>query len=300
MFSSGGGGAILDDVQYDSRQDNYNTGNIFIRLSEIMLASNKKVYALGLGTNDAFSSEAYLKRLQRIIDGAELFTLRDQPSYDVLKESGINMERIGRCEDIAFANKLLMCPELRKAHDGKALGIVSFHIPAMHETNVAMLNDVLDLFSDEPSMRIVLIPFNVTADAWYLPKLRGACSDPGRVEIAPYADNLSDSSIFDCDFLVVSRYHAALIASVAGIPYICVVPEMHRHYRNKMRYLSQLVDYEDHFLSASDWSDNQYGKALLAQLFEDERQPHTPENMGSIMHDMIMSTWDEIEAFCLE
>lgn len=294
-----GGGAILDDVQYDSRQNNCNTGNLFIRLSEIMIASEKSVYAIGLSTNDEFSSKEYLARLQRIIDGSELFTLRDQISYEVLREAGIKMDNVGRCEDIAFASPAVMDPTPRCASDGKVLGFVPFHIPGMQEVNIAVLDDALSLVADDPEARVLLIPFYSNADARYLPRLRDACSNPDRVEIAPFADDIANSPVFGCDHLIVSRYHAALIASAASIPYVCVVPDMHRHYKNKLRHLSTLSGYEDHYLLASEWVEGERGKELLTRLLTEVEGPHLPENVGSDTREMIVGTWKRIGETCI-
>ena len=290
-----GGGAILDDQQYDSRPNNCNTGNLFVRLSELMIAADKRVYALGLSANDSFANEEYLRRLQRIIDGSRTFTLRDQVSYEVLQAAGIRMDKVGRCEDIAFASQALMGRDLAVPHEGTVVGYVPFDIPDMRGINVAVLDDILGLVADDPATRVTLIPFYSRSDPAYLTKLREACCNPARVEVAGYADDIAASPVLACDRLVVSRYHAALIASMASIPYVCVVPDMHRHYNNKLRYLSQLSAYEDHYVNASTWVDGQRGRDLLAQMLGEDEGPHVPEGVGEAVAAMIAEAWRDIE-----
>ena len=48
-------------------------------------------------------------------------------------------------------------------------------------TDYATAEDALALVGDDPNTRIVLIPFYGKGDAWHLPKLRAACSNPDRV-----------------------------------------------------------------------------------------------------------------------
>ena len=52
-----GGGAIIDDKQFDDDPNNTKTGNLFIRLSKLMLARGKSVYSLALSTNDSSREE---------------------------------------------------------------------------------------------------------------------------------------------------------------------------------------------------------------------------------------------------
>ena len=89
-----GGGAILDDTQYTSDPYNYNTGNLFILLTEAMLNRGKKVYSLGLSSNISLSDREYLKKLQRIIFDSSCFSLRDENSFRTLERANLDVSRV--------------------------------------------------------------------------------------------------------------------------------------------------------------------------------------------------------------
>lgn len=102
-----GGGAIIDDSQYNDDPNNTSTGNLFIRLSKSMIAMKKTVYCLGLSSNESISNKAYARELDFIVNNSTLFSLRDPYSLQSLHSSGINTEKIVLCEDLVFANDAL-------------------------------------------------------------------------------------------------------------------------------------------------------------------------------------------------
>lgn len=102
-----GGGAILDDRQFDNNPNNYSTGNLFIRLNLSAIAKGKQVWCLGLSANDRYQNAGYLSLLQKIINGSMHFSLRDRFSLQQLESNGIDCSNITLCNDIAFASKEL-------------------------------------------------------------------------------------------------------------------------------------------------------------------------------------------------
>lgn len=254
-----GGGAIIDDKQFTADPDNFNTGNLLIRLSELMLARGKRVYALGLSANDRLENERYIERLSAIIDSCDLFSIRDPYSTEVLARAGVDVGKIVQCEDLAFCNSDLM--RLRDAHEPvleKRLGVVLLSVEDSFEHYVRVLGSLAanERLRDE-GYTIALIPFldENKLDETYFARLLECVSDADRVVVEEYAPDLLDTPIARCSALVSYKYHASLIADVLGIPNICVFSDSHPHYRNKMTHLAELASTSGALYSSSSFEE---------------------------------------------
>lgn len=156
------GGAIIDDQQFAGDPGNYNTGNLFVRLSELMLGRGKKAYALGLSTNDNLADTEFNARLVGIVDRCELFSVRDDPfSVQALARAGVDKSKIIQCEDLAFCrDELRRLRETHVAAPEKRLGVVLLCIESRSERNRALLEPLVSStrLKDE-GYSISLIPF---------------------------------------------------------------------------------------------------------------------------------------------
>ena len=270
-----GGGAILDDGQYNDLTNNINTGNLFIRLNEYLLSRGKQVFAIGLSTNWQFESAAYIERLNRIIQEAESFSVRDERSRDVLSQAGIDSSAIGICPDVVFGNHQLH--ELdHLSSDDLVIGFVPMYIKEMHDTNKLILEACISKLAHLPENtlgRITLIPFYRSGDARHFKWLKETCSHPELVDIEPYATDLSTSALSHCSAVICSRYHAALVAGIIGAPFLCVYPDMHAHYRNKCRYLSEIYNCPDSFIPATTVTADAI-RTFVDGSFSRNTQPH--------------------------
>lgn len=113
-----GGGAIIDDEQFSNDPFNINTGNLFIHLSSMMLAREKRVLCLGLSTSERLADPQFTRKLEAVIAGCDAFTLRDPLSVETLERCGIGVERVESCQDLVYANRGLR--QLRTARMGGA------------------------------------------------------------------------------------------------------------------------------------------------------------------------------------
>ncbi len=251
-----GGGAILDDKQLDSNPGNINTGNLFIRLNELMIGKGKKVFALGLSANDKLEDEDYIRRLSAIIDSSELFSLRDPYSLQTLVDAGVNAGQVVLCEDLAFSNQGLRA--LRASYapvPEKRLGVVLLCVEDQFAHNLELLRSLLenDRLRDEGYV-ISLIPF-LDENGWdilHFRRLKESLPDCERVVIERCSRNIEDTPIASCSRLISYKYHAALIADVLGIPNLSVYCNSHPHYKNKMMHLADLADVRSSLMSSSD------------------------------------------------
>lgn len=245
-----GGGAIIDDRQYTPNPENFDTGNLFIRLSRKMLARGKEVWCLGLSSNDHIESPEYARELDQIVRGSALFSLRDPISLQTLREAGVDTSGIVLCEDLAFASPELTSLERHVPSEEGAplrLAFVPLSTESQFDHYVSVLDAVDASLRDAGrAYEIVLVPFLNEGghDMRYCQALieRVACSE--RMRVAAYTGSVPGLELASFDLVITYKYHAALIALVQGTPTLCVFDETHPHYRNKMTYLTRLLSYE--------------------------------------------------------
>lgn len=257
-----GGGAILDDRQFDNNPNNYSTGNLFIRLNLSAIAKGKQVWCLGLSANDRYQNAGYLSLLQKIINGSMHFSLRDRFSLQQLESNGIDCSNITLCNDIAFASKeLSSLAKTTRITSSDSIGLVCLCIEELYEHYIA----VLHALATDPALRNVaeirLISFynEGNHDEVFLSRLSTSIQD-SRVRVVPYATSIPNLELSDCSLCICYKYHAALISCALGIPTLIICNEEHPHYSNKMRQLGEL------------FPDN----SILADVKELEKNPTKP------------------------
>ena len=276
-----GGGAIIDDKQYDLDPRNYSTGNLFIHLSKRMLAQNKQTYCIALSSNDSLSDDCYKAELASLVAGAHYFSVRDPYSKETLAKAGIDVSPVVIDNDIAFASEQLRDLSAQNAmHTSnvrpETIGLVLHCFAELEAFNYQLLCDTAALAQEHAvnagATRILLIPFynEDQSDTSYLKELakRFIAEHPNTPApvVAPYEEDLARSPLLDCDLLVSCRYHASLIAGCLRIPFVAICNDTHAHYPNKTRYLLEQLFPSDRadqaFLCVKE-----YTKEGLAQNF---------------------------------
>ncbi len=286
-----GGGAILDDGQFNNDANNFNTGNLFIRINDLMLGRGKQVFCLGLSSNKAMSNSSYLSRLRRIVGAASHFSLRDKNSRDLLVGLDMPAEKLTTCEDLAFSLKLIS--DIRKKGDAECftLGFVPLHVEGLLETYANVLTQVVTeakTFADGRKVKILLIPFlneggfDENANGELKRLLEGRIEDC-QIELARYELNPSESPIRECNMLISYKYHAALIACCAGIPCLMVSRDEHAHYANKMSHLAELAGVESAQVSSGKFEKE--AGACSKAFFDESTSPRIRDNVYAAMSD---------------
>lgn len=293
-----GGGAILDDRQYTKDPLNFNTGNLFIRINERMIAQGKKVYALGLSANSELASETYAKRLSAIAEACKVFSLRDPLSLQSLVKAGVDQNNLSLCDDLVFGNKELY--ELASSKEKAApegmttAGFAPICLPALEEQNKAVLQALFDyLRSTNQPFEIKLIPFYEVDhnDTIHLTKLKDELGNPSEITIAEYSIDIRKNPLTDCAFAICYRYHAALISYALGVKTLCVYWNEHPHYPNKMKHLSSIAQNSQHCISTSCFE----GDSVTSFIKDACEQSH-PELDSGIMKNQqeLMRRYTEI------
>lgn len=272
-----GGGAILDDGQFNDDVNNFNTSNLFIRINELMIARGKDVYCLGLSTNEEISDKAYIEHLRRVVAGSRHFSLRDPRSKEILVEKGISSDQLTECDDLVFA--------LRELGDGAraindkvlTLGFVFLHTWDLLDTYANVVKACVEEASACAEGRDVcalLIPFMNDGhyDENMNEALRERLAAAGvEVELAGYSPKVAESPILRCDALVSYKYHSALIACCYGIPCLLVSRDEHPCYANKMHHLADLAGVGEMCVGSGEFEESP--AELAKRLFMDPAVP---------------------------
>lgn len=251
-----GGGAIIDERQFDHDPRNINTGNLFIWLSEEMLKREKDVYAVGLSANEFLESNTeFSRRLAGVVAGCTHVSLRDGYSLETLRSVGVDVSRVELCEDIVFGNRAIGS---RAPHGGDVpftVGVVFMTGDVTNAHNQLALPRIIEHVEERfgSNCRIRLIPFYNfwKFDTTLLNRLVEDLGVSDRVEVASYTDDLQKLALLECDAVVAYRYHACLVAAAAGIPTLFMCVDDHPHYRNKMRRIAEVFGMSDNLLMAS-------------------------------------------------
>lgn len=280
-----GGGAIIDDGQFNDDVSNFNTGNLLIWLSEEMIARGKDVYAVGLSANERLAAGGeYARRLAGVFAGCHHVSLRDGYSRDVLAGIGVDVSTIELCEDVVFGSRAIGNVATSKDEKGPfVLGFVPIFLPGLEEHNRHVLSLLAELLKQRygADFRIRLIPFY---DFWHFDtvhfdSLLEGFDGADFVEVAPYCTDLMETPLRSCDAVVGYRYHACLVSAASAIPTLFMCVNSHPHYRNKMRHLAELFSAERNLVECSSTEDDGALRSHFVDMLEKPVRPVVPKDL---------------------
>lgn len=231
-----GGGAIIDDTK-DALNDSYqyDLGKIFVELASSFIGREKKVYSLGLSTNDYLTDDRYIGKLQRIIRSSAFFSVRDKYSAAVLED--IAGQQISQINDIVLTYESKIYPEETK---GKyRIGIIWICHEELKKPLLELLDYILDKY-DMSNTEIRFIPFYdyCKNDLVFYDEL---CREYGNksfsVSDMPHDFCQAYGEICRCNLIISMRYHGALLGLKGGRRTLSLLYSQHRHYYNKMQDL---------------------------------------------------------------
>lgn len=238
-----GGGAMLDDVEYVYRGQYSTMAYYLMSITKAVLKNGGKAFVYGVSANNEIDDKTFIKDLNYIIKYADYFSLRDTNSLQVLKEAGVETEKIQVIDDLSIYN--LRDKTLRvmvdKSNDELCVGLnLILDEQRAPECEKIILN-IKEYFGDK--VKFVLIPFYdyENHDMILLRKIVDRIKEKSIVcEIADQPRNMDDLlDIFGrCDYVFAMRYHAALMASLTHKHTVMIdFKNNHRHYLNKNSYL---------------------------------------------------------------
>ena len=241
-----GGGALIEDEFY---QEAYDFGipicRTLVDLSLRFIQKKKKVFCIGLSTALTLKNVEYIEKLQKVIDGAEHFSVRDIYSMQTLNNVGINCENVNLENDIVYANQSLECfiknIKCKNNKDDKLynIGLVYiFNEETIHKLNILLT--ILKKYLDNRIYRINVICFSENRhndENYYYRYL----DKEQNVNLVTYSDNIDKiiSTFMSQDLMISMRYHSMLLSLSLGIPSINIMYDTHKHYTNKVTYVME-------------------------------------------------------------
>ena len=238
-----GGGAIIDDTKYSLNDSyKYDLGKIFIELASSFISRGKKVYSVGLSTNDRLTDDGYIGKLQRIISGSAFFSVRDKYSAAVLEDTA--GKQVSLINDIVLTYKSKIYPE---ETEGKyRIGIIWICYKELKKPLYELLDHILDKY-DMSNTEVRFIPFydyRKNDQVFYDELCREYGNESFSVSDMPYDFCQAYSEICRCNLIISMRYHGALLGLKGGRRTLALLYSQHRHYYNKMRDLYEKFEKE--------------------------------------------------------
>ncbi len=242
-----GGGALLDDKDYDDDFPIFNLGYILINLSLEFINFNKTTILYGLSSNKKLDNIQYINKLNKIIDKSTVFSLRDVNSLKTLKEAGLNVSKVKIVDDIVLGNELLMNTK-KKQNKKIKLGVIYICTDEYYDLLKEYTKEIIDYIKNNKNdYEITFIPFydHMNNDARIYNKI--ICDfDNDKLILHKMPKKMQDLiNIFEeQDYIISMRYHATLIANFMNKNVLSIDFVNHRHYFNKIHYIYEKYEFE--------------------------------------------------------
>lgn len=237
------GGALIDDDGYGLNEDRITLGTILTNMSLRFIDRRKKCLLYGLSANSSLDNPEFISKLQKVIDKADHFSLRDSNSLKALESAGIDTADIKIVDDIAFANRLLAdgakAKNKLKRDNVTSIGLIFVYSEADYQKTVDTVRNILDQTSNSTPLELILFYDYCDNDYRFASNL---INDIGSDRLSIASRSLGDyrqtvDLINNYSHIVSVRYHGALLSNSLGIPTLCINYDTHRHYDNKISYL---------------------------------------------------------------
>lgn len=238
-----GGGALLDDYDYDPTNSPLSLGYTLINLSMRAIQYNKKTILYGLSTSNQLSKEEYLEKLSFIIENCTYISLRDTNSLETLKKYGIDVSRIKIVNDIVIANKNLLNKVNKKSN---VISIFYICSNKLYDELLELTKQINEKIKDTDYI-LNFVPYYSYKDIDYkfYERLKNDLNynniviNKTPVKMRDVVDLINDSKI-----VISMRYHISLISNFLGKNNVAILYEQHSHYPNKVNYIYDNYKFE--------------------------------------------------------
>lgn len=264
-----GGGALLDDSDYDYYNDQLTLSNSLINICYRMIQFNKQTILYGLSTSNTFSNEEYLAKLDYIFKNCAYISLRDTNSLEVLKKYKIDVSRVKIVDDLVF------CCKENKNYVKKKSNFITIGIDFICKyENYDLLKNCVNwlcdyLYDNNVKYKILLIPFYEYQknDSLFYNKLKNELKNDN-VFILDYLCKFENikKEFSTIDYMINMRYHGSILAYLFSIPSLNIIFDVHNHYLNKMNYLFNNYNFNTCKINFSQLNKNDFLR-LLNELF---------------------------------
>lgn len=247
------GGALIDDSDYFKNTITLN--NLIIDLSKRFLAFNKTVYAFSLSTNKTLTDKNYIQELRMLCDRCDYFSVRDNNSLNLL--NSLNISNITLSDDLVFYNKLFEkdFPEINNE-----IPVIGINWICYEDTVLLFKHLIEQIYAYfNGNCKIKCIPFNGYLDKKYFEKILVDIKNKINIDIVilDYTNDLESVTreINNTDYMINFRYRGILLSSLLKKKSLNICYDTHRHYNNKIDYITDFFGIKDHLLYFSKLSD---------------------------------------------
>lgn len=277
-----GGGALLDDYDYNPNYSPLSLGYTLINLSMRAIQYNKKTILYGLSTTNEFNNEEYLKKLNFIIKNCTYISLRDTNSLETLKKYNIDTSKIKVVNDIVISNKRLLNKVNKKSN---LISIFYVCSDKLYDNILSLTNRLHDRIKDSDYI-LNLVPYYSYKehDYKFYERLKNDLNyeniiiNKVPVKMNDIVDLINDSKV-----VISMRYHISLIANFLGKSNIAILYEQHRHYPNKVNYIYDNYKFEKNLVT--------FDNEKIIEMFDNVlNKKNKPKNVEKI----VMEANDEI------
>lgn len=241
-----GGGALLDDNDYNYYNNQLTLSNSLINICYRMIQFNKQTILYGLSTSNTFSNEEYLAKLDYIFKNCTYISLRDTNSLEVLKKYKIDVSKVKIVDDLVFC-----CNYKDFEHKNINELCIAINYICTEDSYSTVKNNLKQIINclnkNNKKYKIILLPFYLYCnnDIFYYEKLMNEFNNVN-ITIAKYENSFKNicEILKNVDCAISMRYHGTLLFNLFGIPNINILYDSHGHYYNKIRYLYDNYKFE--------------------------------------------------------
>lgn len=246
-----GGGALIDDSDYS--KDVLTLNNLLIKLSRRFLAFGKKVIALGLSTNQTLTNEDYIEDLRYVCNNAAFFSLRDTNSQNLLKQHGIDSTEL--IDDLVFYNNLWKTDvhQTKETSQNTTVGVIWICMDDTEDLFLSLIEKIREKIGNDCIIKCIPFYNYCSVDKNFYLKMLEKVENKDNIVIAPYSNELNKivAEINNTDYMVNMRYHGMVLSNFLNKKSVNISYDTHRHYINKINYLTELFKTNDSLLHFS-------------------------------------------------
>lgn len=255
-----GGGALLDDNDYNYYNNQLTLSNSLINICYRMIQFNKQTILYGLSTSNTFSNEEYLAKLDYIFKNCTYISLRDTNSLEVLKKYKIDVSKVKIVDDLVFC-----CNYKDFEHKNINELCIAINYICTEDSYSTVKNNLKQIINclnkNNKKYKIILLPFYdyCNNDIFYYEKLMNEFNNVN-ITIAKYENSFKNicEILKNVDCAISMRYHGTLLFNLFGIPNINILYDNHRHYYNKIKYLYDNYKFEKNQVLFSNLINNNF------------------------------------------
>ncbi len=237
-----GGGSVLQDSTSNRSFFYYH------HILKMAIKNHCKVflYANGFGP---IQKESNLKKARKLLNKAEMITVRDPGSLKFSQELGIKSQIYLTTDEVfSCQDKTFKPTPLPKEASQKTIVGINLKCAVKEPEKVNDIAKALKELAEEFNLYYFLLPLHLTQDTAFLESIHKqipeyscmakATSDP--IEIC--------SNIAACDYQIVERYHGQVMSAILGLPYVPI------EYDPKNSSLTKMIGLTDYALPKTNFS----------------------------------------------